>query len=128
MFHFAHFSMCALAFVGLALPLAGDSDRQPLAAEVAGQNSPARSCAAKVAGLYGFQCYGSAAPVGVLEPVTFIGTVKGTEDGFYEGYGTFSIQAQDRCPFTTRGSPRLDMAASAASTTPRTKFCYRAGG
>jgi hypothetical protein len=93
MIRLAHFSMCACAFVGLALPLAGDSGRQPPAAEAAGQNSPARSCAAKAAGSYGFQCHGSAAPAGVLEPITFIGTVKGTEDGFYEGYGTFNSSA-----------------------------------
>ena len=30
---------------------------------------------------------------GVLEPITFIGTVKGTEDGFYEGYGTLNSSA-----------------------------------
>jgi hypothetical protein len=49
-----------------------------------------QACAVKIAGVYGFQCQGSASTGGALEPVTFIGTVEGRDDGFYEGYGTFN--------------------------------------
>jgi hypothetical protein len=53
-------------------------------------NDGPQSCAAKAAGLYGFQCHGSSFTGAKLEPVTFIGTVAGTESGIYEGSGTFS--------------------------------------
>jgi len=54
--------------------------------------TPAESCALKAQGLYGFQCQGttSTSPGGAAEPVTFIGTVEGRYDAFYEGYGTFN--------------------------------------
>jgi hypothetical protein len=53
-------------------------------------NDGPQSCAAKAAGLYGFQCHGSSFTGAKLEPVTFIGTVVGNESGVYEGFGTFS--------------------------------------
>jgi len=40
--------------------------------------------------LYGFQCSGSLAPNGVLEPVSFVGTVRGDGRGFFEGFGTLN--------------------------------------
>ena len=86
-------AVLTLTLVGTASPIAADSEQERSAAQSAGQSSRPRSCAAKAAGDYGFQCHGSAAPAGVLEPVTFIGTVKGTEDGFYEGAGTFNSSA-----------------------------------
>jgi hypothetical protein len=63
------------------------------AAPVAADNSDAnasRACAAKVKGLYGFQCHGSAFNGFVFGPVTFVGTVEGHDNGIYEGHGTFS--------------------------------------
>lgn len=50
----------------------------------------AESCAAKAQGVYGFQCHGTASTGGAAEPVTFIGTVEGRYDAFFEGYGTFN--------------------------------------
>ena len=52
--------------------------------------TPAESCALKAQGLYGFQCQGTTSTGGAAEPVTFIGTVEGRYDAFYEGYGTFN--------------------------------------
>jgi hypothetical protein len=62
-----------------------------VAAPAASQNvdSP-RFCALKAAGLYGFQCQGSTSTGAALEPVTFVGTVEGRDDGFYDGTGTFN--------------------------------------
>ena len=40
--------------------------------------------------LYGFQCLGSAFTGAALEPVSFVGTVKGDGKGFFEGFGTFN--------------------------------------
>jgi len=40
--------------------------------------------------LYGFQCLGSAFTGAKLEPVSFVGTVRGDGKGFFEGFGTFN--------------------------------------
>ena len=40
--------------------------------------------------LYGFQCHGFSFTGSTLEPVTFVGTVRGDGKGFFEGTGTFS--------------------------------------
>jgi len=40
--------------------------------------------------LYGFQCLGSAFTGTKLEPVSFVGTVRGDGKGFFEGFGTFN--------------------------------------
>ncbi|HEY3179679.1 MAG TPA: hypothetical protein VGL25_12445 [Casimicrobiaceae bacterium] len=53
-------------------------------------NDGPQSCAAKAAGLYGFQCHGSSFTGAKLEPVTFVGTVVGDASGVYEGFGTFN--------------------------------------
>ncbi|MCC7218745.1 MAG: hypothetical protein IT517_18360 [Burkholderiales bacterium] len=50
----------------------------------------AEACALKAQGVYGFQCHGSTSTGGAAEPVTFIGTVEGRYDGFYEGHGTLN--------------------------------------
>jgi hypothetical protein len=52
--------------------------------------TPAETCALKAQGVYGFQCQGTTSTGGAAEPVTFIGTVEGRYDAFYEGYGTFN--------------------------------------
>ena len=69
------------------------------AASAPAQNLNPRFCALKSAGTYGFQCTGSTslAPGAPAEPVTFIGTVVGRDDGFYEGGGTInSSQGSNR--------------------------------
>jgi len=55
-------------------------------------HTPQQVCAIRSQGVYGFQCQGSASPYpgAPLEPVTFIGTVEGRYDAFWEGYGTFN--------------------------------------
>ena len=40
--------------------------------------------------LYGFQCLGSAFTGTNLEPVSFVGTLRGDGRGFFEGFGTFN--------------------------------------
>jgi hypothetical protein len=40
--------------------------------------------------LYGFQCHGYGNVGAGLEPVTFVGTVRGDGRGTFEGYGTFN--------------------------------------
>jgi hypothetical protein len=49
-----------------------------------------QACAIQAAGVYGFQCSGVASTGAALEPVTFVGTVEGRDDGFYDGTGTFN--------------------------------------
>ena len=61
-----------------------------LCASAFAAQDPAQVCATRAQGIYGFQCHGSASTGGPLEPATFIGTVEGRYDGFYEGYGTFN--------------------------------------
>ena len=61
-----------------------------LASSVFAAPDPAQLCAVRTQGIYGFQCHGSASSGGPLEPATFIGTVEGRYDGYYEGYGTFN--------------------------------------
>ena len=90
MIRLAGFTVLTVALVGVASPIAPHADQQPVASWNAAQASRARSCAAKAAGDYGFQCHGSAFTGSIHEPVTFVGTVTGTDDGFYEGYGTFN--------------------------------------
>jgi hypothetical protein len=75
--HSSLFAACTIA-AALASPAAIAG---PSAAEV---------CALKAQGTYGFQCQGSTSTGGPAEPVTFIGTVEGRYDAFYEGYGTFN--------------------------------------
>ena len=86
-------AVLTLTLVGMASPIAAVGEQQTSAEQGPRQSSRPRSCAAKAAGDYGFQCHGSSAPAGILEPVTFIGMVTGTEDGFYEGAGTFNSSA-----------------------------------
>lgn len=61
-------------------------------APAAAKNDPfsPQACAVQAAGLYGFQCSGVASTGAALEPVTFIGTVEGRDDGFWEGHGSFN--------------------------------------
>ena len=73
-------SICAICAVAAALTV-------PVA--WAGP-TPAGACALKAQGVYGFQCHGTASTGGAAEPVTFVGTVEGRYDGFFEGYGTFN--------------------------------------
>jgi hypothetical protein len=65
-------------------------DAAPVVADNNGSMSPARFCAVKAKGLYGFQCQGTSFTGAAFEPVTFIGTVQGDASGFFEGYGTFN--------------------------------------
>jgi hypothetical protein len=53
-------------------------------------NSLQRSCSLKTKGPYGFQCQGSANAGAGFEPVTFVGTVQGSDTGVFDGIGTFS--------------------------------------
>ncbi len=53
------------------------------------EDSP-QACALKASGVYGFSCNGSMFTGAVFEPVTFIGTVEGRDDAFYDGFGTFN--------------------------------------
>ena len=62
----------------------------PMATFAGGGNTAQQFCSAKTNDLYGFQCQGYS-NVGVgLEPVTFVGTVAGSNSGVFDGYGTFS--------------------------------------
>ena len=89
MIRLTHLTVFAVALAGVASPIAHRADGpSPDARD--DQGSSGRACAARAAGDYGFQCHGSAFTGSVHEPVTFIGTVSGTEAGFYEGYGTFN--------------------------------------
>ena len=48
-------------------------------------------CGARTKGPFGFQCHGSATVSAAgLEPVTFLGTVNGSNSGRFNGTGTFS--------------------------------------
>ena len=76
----------------------------PLATLAVGTNSAQQSCSAKTKDLYGFQCQGYSNVGAGLEPVTFIGTVAGSETGVFDGYGTFS-RASDRADSTRWGRP-----------------------
>jgi hypothetical protein len=81
MIRFTRLAVLTATLLSFATPIVAQQDER---------RSNANSCAAKAAGSYGFQCHGSQFSRTVFEPVTFIGTVKGTKDGFYEGYGTFN--------------------------------------
>jgi hypothetical protein len=74
-------ALSLFALVAIAPPIAADGEARA---------SRFRSCAAVAAGVYGFQCHGSTFTGARLEPVTFVGTVEGKTNGFYEGYGTFN--------------------------------------
>ncbi|HEY1326569.1 MAG TPA: hypothetical protein VGI14_06490 [Casimicrobiaceae bacterium] len=65
-----------------------------------------RSCAAKAAGTYGFQCQGSIAlaPAAPLEPVTFGGLVTCNQSASCAGYGTLN---------SSLGSNHVDFAGTA---------------
>jgi hypothetical protein len=77
--------------VGCAVsPLASAADAPSGSVLTSAQS---RACAVQSRGSYGFQCFGSAFTGAVAEPVTFVGTVDGDANGFYEGYGTFSSSA-----------------------------------
>ncbi len=71
-------------------PLANAADAASGAVLTSAQS---RVCAVQSRGSYGFQCFGSTFTGAGAEPVTFIGTVDGDANGFYEGYGTFSSSA-----------------------------------
>jgi hypothetical protein len=62
----------------------------PLATLAVGANSVQQSCSKKTNDSYGFQCQGYSNVGAGLEPVTFVGTVAGSETGVFDGYGTFS--------------------------------------
>ena len=64
--------------------------RRTVAADNNNSNPSPRSCAAKVKGLYGFHCHGSAFNGVVFGPVTFVGTVEGKDNAIYDGHGTLS--------------------------------------
>jgi hypothetical protein len=70
---------CMTACALIASPLAAAKD----------DPSP-QVCAVRAAGMYGFQCSGLASTGAALEPVTFVGTVEGGNDAFYDGTGTFN--------------------------------------
>ena len=70
-----------------------------------------QACSVQAAGVYGFQCQGFASTGGPLEPATFIGTVVGRDDGFYEGYGTYN---------TSLGSNAMHVAGTATFG----KYCF----
>lgn len=53
-------------------------------------NSVQRYCSAKTNAAYGFQCTGYSNVGAGLEPVSFVGTVAGSETGYFDGFGTFS--------------------------------------
>ena len=59
------------------------------AADTASAGEPACNIAMTRA-LYGFQCHGYADVGAGMEPVTFVGTVRGNGQGFFEGLGTFN--------------------------------------
>jgi hypothetical protein len=62
----------------------------PAAVFAAGTNGVQDACSAKTKGPYGFQCQGYSNVGAGLEPVTFVGTVAGSDTGVFDGYGTFS--------------------------------------
>jgi len=66
------------------------SATMPVAAFAAGTNGVQDACSAKTKGPYGFQCQGYSNVGAGLEPVTFLGTVAGSDTGVFDGYGTFS--------------------------------------
>jgi hypothetical protein len=91
MMRLVHCVVLSLSVLGMASPLVAEGeDQRPSAEQQDEHKSQARACAARAAGTYGFQCHGSTFTGAAVEEVTFIGVVKGTEKGFYEGYGTFN--------------------------------------
>jgi hypothetical protein len=62
----------------------------PATAFAAGTSGIQDACSAKTKGPYGFQCQGYSNVGAGLEPVTFVGTVAGSDIGVFDGYGTFS--------------------------------------
>ena len=87
---YSHTIAIAIAVGCMASPLANAIDAA-LSSSLA--SAASRVCAVQSRGSYGFQCFGSAFTGAVAEPVTFVGTVDGDANGFYEGYGTFSSSA-----------------------------------
>ena len=78
--------MTRIAACAVALPLSV----APVAAFADGANAVQNACSAKTKGPYGFQCQGYSNVGAGLEPVTFVGTVAGSDTGVFDGYGTFS--------------------------------------
>jgi hypothetical protein len=78
-------ALLVVTVMGAAVPAAAADDQKP-----ADDQRSARACAAEAAGSYGVQCHGSTFTGSAFELVTIIGTVKGTRDGFFEGYATFN--------------------------------------
>ena len=70
----------------VSLTLAGG----PVAALAVGGSSAQHFCSVKTNNWYGFQCQGYSNVGAGLEPVTFVGTVAGSNTGVFDGYGTFS--------------------------------------
>lgn len=59
--------------------------------EKAVANDGPESCDIRMTrGTYGFQCHGYSNVGSGLEPVTFVGTLRGDGRGLFEGYGTFN--------------------------------------
>jgi hypothetical protein len=69
---------CALAYALVASPFVSAAEDSP------------QLCALRASGVYGFQCHGSTFTGAAAEPVTFVGTVEGRDDAFYDGTGTFN--------------------------------------
>ena len=62
----------------------------PLVASADSGGSVQRSCAQKTNASYGFVCSGNANVGAGFEPVTFVGTVSGSESGVFEGTGVLN--------------------------------------
>jgi hypothetical protein len=81
MIHLVRGLLCVLACSALAAPAAAQD------------NAAARSCSAKLTGLYGFHCHGSAFNGVAVGPVTFVGTVEGKANDVFDGRGTLTSSA-----------------------------------
>ncbi len=62
----------------------------PLSAIAVGDNTTQHACSVKTRGPYGFQCQGSADLGGGIGPATLVGTVAGSDTGFFDGGGIFT--------------------------------------
>jgi len=81
---------CTLACSIAATSIAADNGKANAKPGKADSRSSAQVCAAKLQGLYGFHCHGSAFNGVVFGPVTFVGIVEGKGNGIYDGHGTLS--------------------------------------
>lgn len=65
----------------------------PLSANADGDVANQHACSARTRGPYGFQCQGSADLGGGLGLATLVGTVAGSDTGFFDGGGVFTTPA-----------------------------------